>query len=409
MLDFYKENLGSKGKSMSMPVIKFDFCDKTKRNLSIFMFIGFVTFISGLFLDSQRVWFSFLVSSLFVLFLSLGGLFFTSIQHVSKAGWSVNIRRIMEGFGAYIPIGCIAALFLVLSGDQLYVWFNSSEVAKDSLLVHKSSYLNPIFFIVRLLVFSAIWIVFYKLLTQLSLNQDKTGDESLTSKSVSYSIAFLALFTLSFTFFTVDTLMSLEPHWFSTVFGVYAFAGLFQSFLAALILFIIYFRRKGYLKKELVNANHLHDLGKFLFGFTIFWAYIAFSQYMLVWYANLPEEAVYYLHRSQYDWLWVSLALIVFKFIVPFIYLLPRWVKRDESSLIVVSVLILVMQYVDIYWMVYPNYDSKDIHFGFIEVGVFIGFIGLFLYTLLRFFSLHPMVALKDPRQKESLDHHVTY
>ncbi len=409
MLDSYSGNLESKEKSMSTPVIKFDFCNKTKKTLSIFMFIGFLTFIGGLFWDSERVWFSFLVSSLFVLFLSLGGLFFTSIQHVTKAGWSVNIRRIMEGFGAYIPIGCLASFFLILSGDHLYIWLNSSEVAKDDLLVHKSAYLNLTFFIIRLLVFSAIWIVFYKLLTRLSLKQDKTGKESLTHQSVSYSIAFLALFALSFTFFTVDTVMSLEPHWFSTVFGVYSFAGLFQSFLAALILFIIYFRRKGYLKDKLVNANHLHDVGKFLFGFTIFWAYIAFSQYMLVWYANIPEEAVYYLHRSQHDWLWVSLALIIFKFIVPFIYLLPRWVKRDESSLVVVSVLILIMQYVDIYWMVYPNYDSEHIRFGLIEIGIFIGFIGLFLYALIRFFSLHPMVVLKDPRQKESLHHHVTY
>ena len=394
---------------MSTPVIKFNFCDKTKRTLFIFMFIGFVTFISGLLLDAQRAWYSFLVSSLFVLFLSLGGLFFTSIQHVAKAGWSVNIRRIMEGFGAYVPIGCVAALLLILSGDHLYIWFNSSEVAQDHLLTHKSAYLNPVFFIIRLLIFSAIWIAFYKILTKLSLKQDETGDESLTHKSVSYSIAFLALFTFSFTFFTIDTVMSLEPHWFSTVFGVYSFAGLFQSFLAALILFIIYFRKKGYLKEELVNANHLHDLGKFLFGFTIFWAYIAFSQYMLVWYANLPEEAVYYLHRSQHDWVWVSLSLILFKFIVPFIYLLPRWVKRDESSLIVVSVLILIMQYIDIYWMVYPNYDSENVHFGWIEGGIFIGFIGLFLYALFRFFSLHPMVPLKDPRQKESSHHHVTY
>ena len=203
--------------------------------------------------------------------------------------------------------------------------------------------------------------------------------------------------------------MSLEPHWFSTVFGVYSFAGLFQSFLACFILIIIYLRKKSYLKDTIVNANHLHDLGKFLFGFTIFWAYIAFSQYLLVWYANLPEEAVYYLHRSQNDWVWVSAALILFKFIVPFIYLLPRWAKRDESSLVVMSVLILIMQYIDIYWMVYPSYDVEHVHFGWIELGVLIGFIGLFLYPVVHFLSSHPIVPLKDPRAKESNSHVVTY
>ena len=394
---------------MKKPIVKFTFPNNLKTLFSIFIFIGFVSFAAGLVFNTVRVWHAFLTASLFFLFLSLGGVFFTAVQHVSKAGWSVNIRRFMEGFGVYLPLAFLLLLPLLFSGDSLYIWFNKEAVAKDALLEHKSAYLNWLFFLIRLIVFSGIWIFFSHKLRILSLKQDETGEESITHRLLSYSIAFLILFALSFSFFTFDTLMSLEPHWFSTIFGLYAFSGLFQSFLAALILFLIYFRRTGVLDKKLVNENHLHDLGKFLFGMTIFWAYIAFSQYMLVWYANLPEEATYYLTRSGHQWKWVSLALVLFKFIVPFLFLLPRWVKRDENTLIVASVLILVMQYVDIYWMVYPHFDPEQIHFGILEVSQIVGFLGLFLYSLFHFFSKQPLLPVQDPRQKESSSHIVTY
>ena len=388
--------------------LKFVFPDRLKTGLSACVFIGLLSFAAGLFIDKDRAWNAFLLASLFVLFLSLGGLFFTATQHASKAGWSANIRRLMEGFGAYLPWGALAALALLLSGDSLYVWLNPAKAAGDPLLAHKAPYLNIWFFLIRLIAFFAIWIWFARQLTGFSLKQDETGDSSLTQKSGSRSVAFLILFALSFSFFTVDVLMSLEPHWFSTVFGLYAFAGLFQSFIAALILLVIYFRRRGPLA-NLVNENHLHDLGKFLLGCTIFWAYIAFSQYMLIWYANLPEEAIYYHSRSQRPWLWISIALVVFKFIVPFLFLLPRWIKRNESAMIFASILILIMQYADIYWMIYPIYDPERLHFGLMEIGALLGFGGLFVYSLLSFFSKHPAAPLKDPWKEESDSHSVVY
>lgn len=394
---------------MKNPEIKFQFPEKQKTLFSILIFIGFITFCAGLLVDKERLWYSFLVSSLFVLFISLSGVFFTAIQHISKAGWSVNIRRFMEGFGAYIPIGCLMGFLLLLSGDNLYPWFNPEAAKGDPLLQHKSAYLNWPFFLIRLIVFSGIWIFFSKKLMNLSLKQDQTGEEEISNKMIPYSVAFLMLFALSFSFFSIDVLMSLEYHWFSTIFGVYTFSGSFQAFIAGLILVIIYFRKTGVLDKKRVNENHLHDLGKFLLGLTVFWAYIAFSQYMLIWYANLPEEATYYLHRAGGDWKWLSLFLIFFKFIIPFLFLLPRWVKRDEGALILVSVLILITQYADIYWMAYPQLNHEHIQFGWIELGLLLGFIGLFLYSLFHFFSRHPLLPLQDPRQKESSSHVVTY
>ncbi len=394
---------------MKNPVIKFVFPDRLKTAFSILIFIGFITFWAGFLLDKERVWHSFLASSLFVLFLSLGGLFFTAIQHVSKAGWSVNIRRVMEGFSAYLPLAFLLALPLLLSEDVLYSWFNKEIVAMDPLLQHKSAYLNKTFFFVRLILFFGIWIFFSQKLNRLSLKQDQTGEEAISHKSLRLSIAFLLLFALSFSFFSFDTLMALEPHWFSTVFGVYVFAGLFQSFIAGLILLLIYFRRTGVLDKKLVNENHLHDLGKFLLGCTVFWAYIAFSQYMLIWYANLPEEAIYYGIRSKAPWVYLSLFLIFFKFILPFICLLPRHVKRNDRALIPVCTLVLITQYADIYWMIYPQLDPEHVRFGWMELGLLAGFVGIFLLSLFHFFSRHPLIPVQDPRQKESASHIVTY
>lgn len=394
---------------MKHPQVRFQFPEQLKTVFFIFIFIGVMTFLAGLLLDKDRAWHAFLTSFMFVLLLSLGGVFFTAIQHISKAGWSVNIRRLMEGFGAYLLVAGVLALALLFSGDSLYSWFNPEIVAADPLLQHKSAYLNWGFFLIRLLVFFGIWIFLSHKLVKLSLRQDETGEDCITQRNTLYSVIFLPLFALSFSFFTFDVLMSLEPHWFSTIFALYVFSGLFQAFIAALILIIIYFRKTGVLVSQTVNENHLHDLGKFLLGMTIFWAYIAFSQYMLIWYANLPEEVGYYLIRTGGDWLWLSIALIIFKFIVPFLFLLPRWVKRNEGALIVVSVLVLMAHYADIYWMVYPHLDHVNIHFGWMEVGLMLGFIGLFLFSLFHFFSQHPIVPVQDPRQKESSVHIVTY
>lgn len=158
-----------------------------------------------------------------------------------------------------------------------------------------------------------------------------------------------------------------------------------------------------------MNTEHQHDVGKFMKGFTIFWAYIAFSQFMLIWYANIPEETEFYLMRSHSGWLAISLALLVFRFIVPFLALLPREAKRNDANLVAVSILVLVMQYVDIYWQVYPNFNEGTPTFGFMEIAVFLGFAGLFMNSVIRFMTKNSLVALKDPRLHEALNHHVTY
>lgn len=374
----------------------------------VMMFLGVVTFAIMLSRDQSRAWYGYLTGYFYFFILAIGGLFFTSIQHLTKAGWSVTIRRFCEAFTAFLPYAAVGALVLLFGAHTLYEWFDKAKVASDALLAHKSSYLNPTFFVIRMVLFFAMWIFFAKKLVGFSVAQDSSGDENLTHKTVPWSIAFLLTFAISFSLFGVDLLMSLQPRWFSTIYGVYLFAGLFQSTIATMILLIQYCQRKGLLNGY-VNESHMHDLGKFLFAFTVFWAYIAYSQYMLIWYANLPEETAFYLPRVTGSWMLVSASLLLFKFVVPFLALLSRRAKRNPALLAAVCILILVMQYVDLAWLAFPNLNSEDVMFGIPEVLIWGGFAGAFVMVVTRFLSQHSLVPVRDPRLQESLDHHVVY
>ena len=281
-------------------------------------------------------------------------------------------------------------------------------MASDTLLQTKKGYLNYPFFLIRIFGFGLLMLLFKSKIVGTSLTQDKTGDDQLTLKAVPWSIGFLFAFALGFSLFSVDLLMALLPHWYSTIWGIYCFAGLIQVTFASMILLTYALKNSGAVKGYITD-EHIHDLAKFLKGFTVFWAYIAFSQFMLIWYANIPEETEFFLLRAQNGWLAVSMALLIFRFIIPFLTLLPRGVKRNEGTLKIVCWSVLVMQFVDLYWIIYPNFNDNQITFGLLEVLIFAGVAGLFLLSVFRFFSKNSPIAIKDPRMHEALDHHVTY
>lgn len=388
---------------------------RTKTAYAVAMFLGLVLFAAALATDQHRAWHSFLVSFFFFTNLGLGGLFFAAIQHAAKAGWSVNVRRFAESMTSFLPIAAIGAIVLLFGAKQLYIWLDPKELAESAILRGKSSYLNLSFFVVRLVVFFAAWLLFQRVIVGRSLKQDKDGDVNLTVKNVGTSVAFLLVFALSYSLFSVDTMMSLQPEWYSTIWGVYCFAGLFQSSIAVLTIITVTMMRKG-LVNGLVTHDHLHDLGKFLLAFTVFMAYIGFSQFLLIWYANLPEETIFYLSRSSGGWMAVTFSLLIFKFIVPFLLLLPKAAKRNPAHLTLVSCLILFMQYIDLHWIVYPNLVNGDFDkyggrfiLSWPELGTFLMFGGLFLWSVTNFLSKNPLVPVKDPRIDESTHHHVTY
>ena len=387
---------------------KFERSDQGKWILLSLVGLGVMGLALGYVVDQKRMWHAYLSGYFYFSSLCLCALFFVAVQHVSHAGWSVNIRRIPESMVAFLPVVGLGGLVLLGAGSHLYSWLDPEVVAKDSILQGKASYLNFGFWAFRLVVFCGLWWFFARKIVGYSVAQDGDGDESWTRRLPPLSVAFILVFALSFSLYTVDLLMSLEPHWFSTIFGVYCFSGAIQASLAAMILMTLYCRSKGWVT-GLMTIEHVHDLAKFMKGFTVFWAYIAFSQFMLIWYANLPEETIYYLHRSHGGWMAVSVSLLIFKFVIPFLALLPRWAKRTPSHLIMVSVLVLVMHYVDVFWMVYPNYSSEFVAFSWMEILVFLGFLGGFLFMVTGWLGKHNLVPIKDPRRGESLAHHVLY
>ncbi|MEN0058634.1 MAG: molybdopterin oxidoreductase, partial [Bdellovibrio sp.] len=382
---------------VNLHVSKFEAPAKLKTLSFALVAIGLLTFVVGLMKNQERLWTSYLVAFFFFSCLGLSGLFWVALNNVSKAGWSVSLRRYAEATTAFIPAILVGGLILLVGFKHLYPWANQEVIDASPVIAAKTAYLNSGFFVVRLFVFAIGCLIFRYIIVGNSLKQDQTGNDELTNKNISPSVAFIVFFALMFSFFSVDLLMSLLPTWYSTIFGIYTFAGLFQAGVAFLAIVVILMRRHGYVKGY-VTEEHQHDVVKYLKGFSIFWAYIAFSQFMLIWYANIPEETEYYIMRAQGGWMGVSLALLIFRFIVPFLALLPRGAKRTDNHVLVVATLVLVMQYVDIYWMVYPNFFEGHVTFGFWEVGIFAGFAGVFLLTIMSFWSKHSLVPLKDPR-----------
>jgi len=371
----------------------------------IFVAIGIASFAYGVTQDPHRAWAGFLLNHFYFMSLGLGGLFIAAIQWLTSAMWSAPIRRVAESFTAYLPVAVVTGVILYFGIHHLYIWDDSSLVASDLVLKGKAGWLSKNAFVIRDVIAIIIWILFAKKMIGNSIAQDTSKDVGLTLKNRALSPMFLIIFGLSFTMAAFDLLMSLDPHWYSTMFGVYCFAGLFYSSLALTCLITLYFRSKGKLD-GIVNENHLHDLGKFMFAFTVFWAYIGFSQFMLIWYANLPEETTYFIHRFTGNWMYVSIFLLVGKFMVPFFLLLPRDAKRSDKMLAIVGVWMMIAQWIDVMWMVQPEFFKEGPQFGIIEIGTTLGFLGLFGIMVSRFFAKHNIVAIGDPMLEKSVFHH---
>lgn len=370
-----------------------------------FAAIGTLAFVAGLKMDPSRAWAAFVQGHFYFMSLALGGIFFASIQWVTGAMWSAPVRRIMESFTAYLPFVLVSFAILYFGMHDLYPWTHAEHVKGDPVLEGKAGYLSIGFFFIRNFVAIALWILFTRKLVGNSLAQDKTKDYALTVNNRVWSPAFLAVFAITFTMSSFDQLMSLDPHWFSTMFGVYCFSGLFYATLALITILAIQLKRSGRLE-GIVNDNHLHDLGKFMFAFTIFWAYIGFCQFMLIWYANLPEETGYFLRRFDGGWFWVSVFLLCGKFMTPFFLLLQRQNKRDPKRLVAVGCFMLVAQWVDLLWIIQPEFFKSGPQIGWIEIGTTLGFLGVFATLVARFWGKHTIVAIGDPRLAESVHHH---
>ena len=367
--------------------------------------LGAIAFGVGVVTQPARAWYAFVHNHFYFMSLALGGLVIAAIQWLTGAMWSSTVRRVAESFSSYLPLVALTFLGVYFAHHQVYVWSHPEHVKGDIVLEGKAGYLSSTFFLIRNLVAVGIWVFFYRKLIGNSLAQDKSKDPALSAANRGWSPAFMILFAISFTMASFDQLMSLDPHWFSTMYGVYCFAGMLYSTFALTTVVVIYLKRHGALD-GIVNDNHLHDLGKFMFAFTVFWAYIGFCQFMLIWYANMPEETGYYLTRLDGGWLWVTLFLAFGKFMATFFILLPRDAKRNETLLFRVGIWMLFAQWVDLLWLTQPELSRSGPMVSWIEIGTALGFLGLFGLVVTRFLSRHSVVAIGDPRLEESVHHH---
>jgi hypothetical protein len=345
---------------------------------------------------------TYLVSFAFFLSISLGALFFVLLQHCTRAGWSVVVRRVAEAVAANVWLMAILAVPVILGMHRLYHWADAGAAAHDPLLASKTGFLNPTFFVIRLVIYFAIWGVMASFLHRTSVAQDVSGDPALTLRMERLSAPGMVLFALSLNFAAFDLLMSLDPHWYSTIFGVYYFAASVVGFLAVMPKILYAIQARGILKNA-VTVEHYHDVGKLLFAFIVFWAYIAFSQYMLIWYGNLPEETEWFLKRQTGEWTTVSLILIFGHFLIPFLLLVSRMIKRRPLLLAITGSYVALMCWIDIYWLVIPEFSPGVARFGLLDVLCALGMGGLYSGAVVLRLKKHSVIAEKDPRLEESL------
>ncbi len=359
----------------------------------------------------QRVYANLWINNVFFTGLAIIGVFFFAIQYVANAGWSASIIRIMFSLGRFLPISFgLMIIVFAIAGHDLFHWTHESLYDKtspdyDPIIAGKEGFLNPIFYWGRMIFFFCGWLLFAWFLRRESYKEDTLGGTKQFRKLVRISAAFLIFFGLSSSVSAWDWVMSIDTHWFSTMFGWYVFASWFVSGLSAITLLIILLKGWGYL--QVVNENHLHDLGKFIFGFSIFWAYIWFSQFLLIYYANIPEETIYFIERLSSDYYSKIIFMnLVLNFIFPFLILMTRDAKRKTIILKLVCVIVLIGHWFDFYLMITPGTLKAHGTFGFLEIGMALIYLGVFAFVVFNGLAKKVLVPKNHPMIQESIYHH---
>ena len=343
--------------------------------------------------------------------LTLGCLAIVMLQHLTGGAWGIPIRRILESGTRTLPLIAVLFLPIALGMKHLYSWSRPEEVAKDALLQAKEAYLNVPFFLARAAFYFAVWIAIAYLVNRWSLEQDRASSRALTRRLQILSAGGLVAYGLTMTFASIDWVMSLEPHWFSTMYGVLYIAGQALNALAfvtaALVLMSGEEPFSGF-----VRPAHYHDLGKLLLAFVMFWSYVAFAQYLIIWAGNLPEEIPWYLRRLNGGWAWVGGALIVLHFALPFLLLLPEAANRNSRILVAVAGLVVLMRFVDVYWLVRPVFTqasasaaSARFQIHWLDLAASIGIGGVWLAVFLWQLDERPLLPVNDPEFVEALAH----
>lgn len=418
----------------------FIFTKKAKLIFSVLMLIGVVAMVVGYATDvsehHNRFWANFFVNGFFYFAISLGALFFLALQYATEASYMIALKRVIEGISQYIFVGSGILIVFFLAGTfhlhHVYHWMDVAVMYEfvmeatmgsahpeyihemvdgavknthfDKLIAGKSAYLNQPFFWIRTLVYLGVWCYFANLFRKRSLLEDSMGGTKIHFKNMTYAAIFLVFFAFTSSTASWDWIMSIDTHWFSTLFGWYVFSGMWVSFLIVFVLLSIWLKEKGYLPH--VNKSHIHDAAKWMFAISFLWTYLWFSQFMLIWYSNIPEEVTYYILRIEHYKL-LFFGIFFTNFIFPMVILISRDAKRQIGYIIVVGCIIFVGHWLDVFMMIMPGSLGSHAHIGLMEIGMALGFLGLFLFVVFRALSKAPLTVENHPFLDESKHLHI--
>lgn len=357
----------------------------------------------GLFTNSKQFNHSYLTAFVFWWTLCMGGLFFTMLHHLTNATWSIVLRRIAENIMMVLPWMALFVIPVFFGMNDLYKWSLPEVMETDYLIQKKAAYLNVPFFIARTVFYFAVWIILSFSLYRVSVKQDSGHSDAILKRMRVISAPGMILFAITISFAGIDWMMTMDAHWYSTIYGVYVFAGCLLSFLG-LITLIGKMMEKRDILTGTITGEHFHDLGRLMFAFTIFWAYIAFSQYFLIWYANIPEETLWYLHRWEGSWKVISMLILFGHFIIPFLLLMTRAAKRNSTFMKIIAAWFIFIHWVDIYWLIGPNLHHHSAHFSWMDLTTVVGIGGILVWLFMARLSSQPLVPVGDPRLQASID-----
>lgn len=421
--------------------MEFVFSNKSKITFTIFMVIGLIALIFGFGADEtahhSRFWANILINGFFFFGISLGALFFLALQYATEASYMVVLKRVFEAISQYMWVGALVLIIFFFASsmhwNHVYHWMDPAATHEfviestmdsahpeytneavegavenhhfDSIIAGKSAYLNIPFFWIRTLAYLGVWLFFVRLFRRRSLLEDQTGGTKIHFKNMVYSALFLVFFAYTSSTASWDWLMSIDTHWFSTLYGWYVFSGIWVSAMITIVLLTIFLKSKGYL--EVVNKSHLQDVSKWMFAISFLWSYLWFSQFMLIWYSNIPEEVTYYMTRiDHYKGLFFGVFAI--NFALPMVVLMSRDCKRSIGYSLVVGIILFIGHWLDVYLLVMPGVvGAHGEGIGFFEIGTFIGFLGLFLFVVFRSLAKAPLVVKNHPYLEESKHLHI--
>jgi hypothetical protein len=365
---------------------------------------GSLTFVIGFLIHPVQTWANYLLNNYYFLALAIGASFFMALQYITQAGWSAGFKRVPEAMAAYIPMAAVFFIILYFGMHAIYHWSHANAVEQDALLQHKSPFLNVPFFFARLAVYFACWIIMTRYLRKLSLNEDTKGGLTFFYKSEFVSRIYIFILAITFSLACFDLIMSVDPHWYSTIYAFKNFAAAFYHGTAIVLLIVVILHKQGHF--PFFSRNHLQDFSSYVFMLSIIYGYLWFAQFMLIWYGNIPEETIYYAVRWEGQWRVLFWADLVINWFIPFAILMPKKPARRLKVVIPVIILLIAGQWIDLYLQIFPGVTGEN-NFGFIEIGTFLGYAGLFTFVVTRALAAASLVPRNHPYLGECMDHHI--